>query len=375
MFGSRFLPSLSLFFFLTNSGFSVDIQECCCEHWSEVEALFKKEIKFGTKEQLSKERVLFVTDVDEVLIKDPSFAFSPTSQCIPSRGRNLFRECGNDFIPNSSATWSLIVRRDQKKVLVEPEIPQIIDGFKKDADVIALTASGGSYCEILGTSGFDFRVRELARLGITFSLSDESLLADLGIASSLFDYPLFFLDKNEAEDANENPFFTKGMIFSLAWGKGPCLSETLRILKKENTYKKIFFIDDRKGNLKSVMGQFLLDEHLWSDNVSVTLIHFKHQDLRMYYNGHNQGAPKLSEETINLYEKVFNLQFKTLFDEEYWMSDEEALAVIKMKDSPPFSPQFPVFDDDDDIISPLDISKNSPESVPLISRPSASETE
>lgn len=216
----------------------------------------------------------------------------------------LLRPCGVDFfkqliyqyagkISSEQLRYLSSIMISQRSVdLIDPNFPVIIKELQSnDIKTIALTAmQTGPYGQI--ESMEDWRYEELKKLDIDFRN-----------AFPKFPHIIF----EEMNTAYGLPVFKHGILASSRHTKGDVL---VAFLKQIHWHpKKVIFIDDHLEFIESV-----------SEEMKLRGIHFS---------GFHFVTEQFNTEKVN--EEVARLQFEYLLEHQTWLSDDQALQMLKDK--------------------------------------------
>lgn len=243
--------------------------------------------------QTAEDKTLFVFDVDDVLVV-------PRDQILLVTYEKEAVDYANQYRKNYSKKkchhlWS-IARKGLNPRLIDPNILELLALLhQKHIKAIALTNAGTGK---MGTIQYleELRIQELQSLGI-----------DFGPAFAIKKYIKFYSLRSQA-DKNRIPMYKQGVLFTCNVPKGKVLEAFLKRIKWRPS--KIIFTDDKMKNLQSVQN-FCQQAHI------------------PFRGFHYTGVAAMPVELLN--KKRADLQFKTLAEQQKWLSDAEADKVLQGK--------------------------------------------
>ncbi len=233
---------------------------------------------------------LVILDVDRVLIEPKDAIMRLPNQRLLFELRHKH---ASHLSPLEMAEITSIVSLQERSSLIEERAVEFINRLKaRNIPVMALTAvSSVGFGKIPSVP--DWRIAELSRLNISFE-------------STFTHIPPFELA--EITGRGPSPLFKGGILFSGGYPKGDVLEAFLDSIGF--IPDKVLFADDQLYNLISV--------HNSLAEMGVDEIHVFH------YLGANQ-IPN----TIN--QAVADLQIKTLYSQQLWLSDDLAIEALTSK--------------------------------------------
>ena len=232
---------------------------------------------------------LVIFDCDDVLIRQTDATCSPEGWKVLSG----YLAAVSKKSPELGQKLTRTIWETAPQTLVDSDMPRLVAQLqKRGIKVMVLTKMANKPLD--GTTSADLRVDELFRFGFDFSKMWTNL------------QPKFFgLDW-------KSPYYKSGIVFSEPGGKGDALKSFLKYAKLKPS--KIFFIDDKVENLKSV-------EHAFAkDRVRMTCIE---------YTASKKLSRKFEFSNVRL-----QVQLHLLNEEGKWYSDEEVekRAAEKLKE-------------------------------------------
>ena len=235
---------------------------------------------------------------DMALFDVKDILFNSSDQVMSSRHKSVYKQKFaeiEDLLGKEEAIrLKSIVLSSYKPMLVDSAIPKIISEAQKTG-ILAFGLTSGKTSEYgVIKNRADLRIKTLKDFGIDFSKSMDLDPIDLG--------------DHEEVDAAENghSIFKEGVIFASRIQKGEVLGRFLAATKLAP--KKIVFVDNQLKNINFV-GE-------------------KCHELGIEYLGiyFTKSAKK---PITHLDKDVVDKKFEVLIKESKWLSDEEALSLVK----------------------------------------------
>lgn len=234
---------------------------------------------------------LIIFDIDEVL-------FQPQDQILNIKNikdlENILDNIRTRLNQQQIQELDSIIMLQRKVAPVDPQFINLIKTLqKKQIKTLALTqCSTGPLGKI--SSLEDWRIKELKKLGYNFDKSWDKIKTK------------FFETLKSTVELKRVPAFKQGIIFSCGTPKGATLKAFLNYVKLDP--KKIIFIDDKRKNVNSI-------EQFTKKN--------KIEFLGFEYN-------KVANTTLDpLNITMAKLQFDTLEKKHKWLSDKDAIKILK----------------------------------------------
>jgi hypothetical protein len=231
---------------------------------------------------------IILINIDDTLIMSESKMFLPTNPHHSFIDILTNASKARPFFNKAIQNWLL----QRKLVLVEPSWPEFVEELqKKGAQVWGMSQMHYKIYALIQNPE-EWRYNELIDLKVLFS---EKLAGQSIVKLSI--------------DSQKQPIFYKGIIFT---GKANKAETILDLLKTGNLRpKKIIIIDNNKTDLK------LMQRAL------------RKFDIDFY--GINYLA--VSQMKIKINEELIKLQQDTLIHEGKWLEDDQALEMLKSKNS------------------------------------------
>ncbi len=208
--------------------------------------------------------------------------------------KQKFSKIEKDFGKEKAMRLKSIVLNSYRPVVVDYEIPEIINQAQKKGIIVFALTSG--YASDYGTikNRADLRIKLIKDVDIDFSKSKSIEPIDLSN------------NKLSVDDNDSKPLFQDGVIFASKISKGEILGRFLKATRLKP--KRIIFVDNQIQNV------LLVEEKCKELGIEYIGINF----TKLYKKSYEQLDKKLAEK-----------KFEVLLSEDKWISDDEARLMIK----------------------------------------------